>query len=148
MGKGFIVVFGKISNSDLRCVVVNVYAACNLSDKKILWEELSSIKRACQDKVWCLCGDFNVARSRSERKGIRDRADQSREIVGFNNFIDTNALLDLPIVGKIFTWFKANGSAKSRLDRVLVLEEWLDEWPMSKQYVQKLEVFDHCAIVV
>jgi len=147
LGKGFIAVFGKIHKYDLSCVVVNVYAAYNMSDKKILWEELTVLKQACQGNMWCLCGDFNAVRNRCERKGIRDRAVQSREIEGFNNFIDLNALLDLPVVGKIFTWFKANGSAKSRLDRVLVSEEWLEVWPMSKQYVQKREVSDHCAIV-
>ena len=40
------------------------------------------------------------------------------------------------------------GHRYSRLDRVLVSEEWLDKWPMSKQYVQNREVSDHCAIVV
>ncbi|XP_068504284.1 uncharacterized protein [Phaseolus vulgaris] len=32
-------------------------------------------------------------------------------------------------LGKKFTWYKADGSAKSRLDRVLVSEEWLHMWP-------------------
>jgi len=55
---------------------------------------------------------------------------------------------DLPFVGKKFTWYRADGSAKSRLDRILVSEEWLQVWPMSKQYVQAREVSDHYAIVV
>ena len=119
-GKGFIAVFGKVRKSDLSCVVVNVYSACNMSEKKTLWEELTVLKQACHGSMWCLCGDFNAVRNRSERKGIRDRAVQSREIEGFNNFIDSNALFDLPVVGKIFTWFKADGSAKSRLDLSLI----------------------------
>jgi len=48
---------------------------------------------------------------------------------------DSNSLFELPVVGKLFTWFKSNGSAKSRLDRVLVSEEWMESWPMCKQYV-------------
>jgi len=56
--------------------------------------------------------------------------------------------LDLPIVGKKYTWFKSNGSAKSRLDRILVSEEWMNIWPMYKQYIQQREVSDHCALVV
>jgi len=48
----------------------------------------------------------------------------SSEINGFNRFIESNMLLDLPIVGKKYTWFKKNGS-----------EEWLNIWPMCKQYV-------------
>ncbi|XP_068497843.1 uncharacterized protein [Phaseolus vulgaris] len=86
--------------------------------------------------------------SRNERKGIRDRVNHSGEINGFNNFIDANSLFDLPIVGKTFTWFKSNGSARSRLDRVLVSEEWMEKWPICKQYVQLRKVSDHYAIVV
>jgi len=109
---------------------------------------LTNIKAASHDLVWCFCGDFNAVRRRSERKGTRVRDDQASEIKGFNSFIDANALLDLPIVGKKFTWFNSNGLAKSRLDRVLVTEEWMDVWPMCKQYVQRREVSDHCALVV
>jgi len=36
MGKGFIFVFGYHHKSNSRCVVVNVYAACSLSEKKLL----------------------------------------------------------------------------------------------------------------
>ena len=51
-------------------------------------------------------------------------------------------------MGKKYTWFKANGTAKSRIDRVLVSEEWLQRWPMCKQYVQRREVSDHCALMI
>ena len=51
MGKGFIAVFGSHLKSNASCVLVNVYAACSLNDKKILWEDLSNIKLASQEKV-------------------------------------------------------------------------------------------------
>ena len=147
-GKGFIAVFGKHIKSNTSCAVVNVYAACNLNEKKICWKELTEVRLSYPGLGLCMCGDFNAVRSQNERKGVRDRVDQSCEINGFNSFIDVNSLFDLPLVGKTFTWFKSNGSAKSRLDRVLVSEEWMDIWPMCKQYVQQREVSDHCAIVV
>ena len=31
-----------------------------------------------------------------------------------------------------YTWYKENGLAKSRIDRVMVSLEWLDQWPNSK----------------
>jgi len=49
---------------------------------------------------------------------------------------------------KKFTWFKSNGMERSRIDRVLVTEEWLQCWPMCKQYVQRREVSDHCALMI
>jgi len=70
------------------------------------------------------------------------------KIKNFNLFIENNLLLELPSVGRKYTWYRANGSAKSILDRVLVSEEWLQEWPLSKQYTQPREISDHCAIVV
>jgi len=63
MGKGFIAVFGIHLKTKCSCVMVNVYVACTINDKKILWEELSSVKSASQEKVWCFCGDFNAVRS-------------------------------------------------------------------------------------
>ncbi|XP_068486497.1 uncharacterized protein [Phaseolus vulgaris] len=72
---------------------------------------------------------------------------KKRKIGDFNEFIDKNMLVELPLVGKKFTWYKPDGFAKSRLDRFLVSMEWLQMWPTSKQYVQQREVSDHCAIV-
>ncbi|XP_068503620.1 uncharacterized protein [Phaseolus vulgaris] len=148
IGKGFIVFFGKHMQTDTDIVVVNVYSACNLQDKKTLWGELSSIKTTHQKCPWCFIGDFNVVRRTNERKGKSTRGSQTSEIRLFNEFIEGNLLLDIPIVGMKYTWFKANGSAKSRLDRVLVSEEWIQKWPMCKQYIQPREVSDHCAVIV
>lgn len=53
MGRGFIAVFGQHLTTDNKCVVVNLYATCNLSEKVALWEELSTIKSTHQDLVWC-----------------------------------------------------------------------------------------------
>jgi len=124
MGKGYIAIVGLHGKSSQRCCVVNVYAACNLKEKKILWEELSKCKENSQIGMWCFCGDFNAIRGRVERQGA-DRSDFTREMKEFNGFIETNLLLDLPFVGKKFTLFKSNGTAKSKIDRALVTEEWM-----------------------
>ena len=148
IGRGFIAVTGKHVKANILCVIVNVYTACSLSDKIELWEALSNLRSLHQDKVWCCCGDFNAVRCAEERRGIRGNASNKNEIRGFNDFIGRNLMDDFPIVGKKYTWYKAYGSAKSRLDRVLVSEEWLQVWPASKQYVQARVVSDHCAILV
>jgi len=148
VGKGFIVVVGHHVKSNCLCVIANVYTTCSLSEKIELWEALFSLRRQHQDKVWCCCGDFNAVRCAEERRGVRENASNKNEIRGFNDFIGRNLMDDLPIVGKKYTWYKADGSAKNRLDRVLVSEEWLQVWPTSKQYVQARVVSDHCAIMV
>ncbi|XP_068486483.1 uncharacterized protein [Phaseolus vulgaris] len=119
VGKGFIAVVGHHVKSNCSCIIINVYAACNPSEKVSIWEVVSAIRSIHQDKVWCCCGDFNAVRCAAERKGIRRNASNKKEIRDFNDFIGSNSMEDLPIVGKKFTWFKADGSAKSRLDRIL-----------------------------
>ena len=55
----------------------------------------------------------------------------NREMRDFNEFIGKAELMDIPMVGRKFTWYKPNGTAKSRIDRVLVSKEWMEEWPNS-----------------
>ncbi|XP_068471265.1 uncharacterized protein [Phaseolus vulgaris] len=148
VGVGFIAIVGYHLIAKRHCVVVNVYAACNLQDKILLWEALTILKQSYQNLAWCLCGDFNVVRRPEERKGIRGHSSQKKEIEGFNNFIETNGWMDIPGVGKKFTWFKANNTTNSRLNRFMVSEEWLQIWSASKQYVQQRVVSDHCALVL
>jgi len=148
VGTGFIMIFGLHTKANLRCAVVNVYAACNMGEEESLWEGLTTLMSTNLNWAWCLCGDFNAVRCESERKGVSERGSQKKEIIGFNNFIESNFLVELPLVGKKYTWYRANGTTKSRLDRVLVSEEWLRKWPMAKQYILPREVSDHCTIVV
>ena len=41
----------------------------------------------------------------------------------FNQFIVENALIDLPLCGRNFTWFKGDGKSMSRIDRFLLSED-------------------------
>jgi len=68
VGKGYITIFGQHIKSKSKCAMINVYAACNLNDKGVLWENLSSVKNAHPNLAWCFCGDFNVVRDENERK--------------------------------------------------------------------------------
>ena len=127
--------------------MVNVYVECSLKEKKSLWEDLSKCKEVSQIVMWCFCGEFNTIRSRVERHGA-NKGDFTSEIKGFNEFIQSNLLLELPIVGKKFTWFKSNGTTKIRINIVLVIEKWLHCWPICKQYVIRREVSNHCALMI
>lgn len=57
-------------------------------------------------------------------------------------------LVDIPLVGRSFTWFRPNGKAKSRIDRVLISRKWLDSWQGCTQYVLNRNAWDHCPILV
>jgi len=148
VGTGFIAVVGQHLKTNRQCIVVNVYAPCNQNEKVVLWDVLTTLKQQYHNMAWCFCGYFIAVRRDDERKGVRGCSRQRKEIDIFNCFIENNGLLDIPFVGKKYTWFKSNGTAKSRLDRILVSQEWLQIWPASKQYVQQRTVSDHCALVV
>ncbi|XP_068461724.1 uncharacterized protein [Phaseolus vulgaris] len=145
---GFIVEYGQYLRSNLKCTIVNVYAMCNMKDIVALWEDLLALKSATLNLAWCFVGDFNVVRRSYDRKGVRVCGSQKSEIFGFNNFIDRNLLVEFPVVGKKYAWYKSNVSAKIRIDRVLVFDDWLQQWPMGKQYILSREISDHCVIVV
>jgi hypothetical protein len=71
----------------------------------------------------CVCGDFNEVRYAEERRSLRgDGAAVATQY--FNVFITDNGLIDLPLCGRRFTWYKGDGSSMSRIDRFLLSEEW------------------------
>lgn len=47
----------------------------------------------------------------------------------FNDLIAMNNLIELPLRGRSFTWYRKDGSCMSKLDRIFVNEEWMNKWP-------------------
>jgi len=65
--------------------------------------------------------DFNVMSRINERRRKNYKGSTTtREVEGFNNFIETIELLDVPLIGRKYTWYKDNGMANSRIDRILI----------------------------
>ncbi|GKV04348.1 hypothetical protein SLEP1_g16510 [Rubroshorea leprosula] len=71
-----------------------------------------------------------------------------RELKEFNKFIEMSGLVDLPIIGRKFTWYQSNGNCMSRLDRFLFSEEWLLNWTDLKQWRLARLLSDHYPILV
>lgn len=66
----------------------------------------------------------------------------------FNALISEMKLEGIPLVGRKFTWYKSNGTMRSRIDRVLATRDWLESWPQCAQWVLDRNVSNHCPIVV
>jgi len=49
-----------------------------------------------------------------------------REILAFNQFIQELELVEIPMIGRSFTWYSSQGNVTSRLDRMLVSLDWSD----------------------
>jgi len=65
-----------------------------------------------------------------EERRTRGVAVCSLDCHPFNDFIGNNVLVDLPLHGRNFTWYKGDGNSMSRLDRFLLSEEWCSKWPV------------------
>ncbi|GKV09172.1 hypothetical protein SLEP1_g20714 [Rubroshorea leprosula] len=122
--------------------ILNIYSPCELSGKRALWEELQNLISNRKGN-WCLGGDFNTVRSSRERAGCNG---MSREMKDFDSFITESGLVDLPMAGRKYTWYNANGM--SRIDRFLVSEDWLLRWCDVKQWGLERTVSDHCLVLL
>ena len=58
------------------------------------------------------------------------------------------ALEEVRSIGRMFTWFRPNGSAMSKLDRFFLSENWLVQWPDTTQFVMDRNFSDHCPILL
>jgi hypothetical protein len=132
------------------CFIINVYSKCDIDGKRRLWEVLLMSKGGFGGGAWCVIGDFNAVLNREERRGVNNSLFQlpSSEMVEFGNFVNNMDLMDLPILGRKFTWFHSNGLSMSRIDRALVSEDWISTWGYPSLWILPRSVSDHCPLVL
>lgn len=74
---------------------------------------------------WCIVGDFNDIFPPEEKRG---RVQQPNWLInGFRQAVLDEGLVDVPMQGYLFTWFKILGCDKvveEKLDKTLVNNEW------------------------
>ena len=124
-----------------------MYAPCDTSAKQTLWDRLHSISLLHADINMCICGDFNSIRSAEERKS-RGTVLRQHDVDIFNNFIEDSSLVDLPVCGRLFTWYRGDGHSMSRLDRFLLNDVWCMTWPNCTQIALQRGLSDHVPLVL
>ncbi|GLT46628.1 hypothetical protein SLA2020_203720 [Shorea laevis] len=144
-GTGYCGVFGFWGKEEVPCYFINVYSPCEKQEKRKLWAELLELIQEHGGGNWCIGGDFNAIRFKEERQG---RWYDSGEMREFNKFIQDRELIEIPLIGKRFTWVKVDGSAMSKLDRFLMSEEFLLNFPNVSQRALKRDLSDHCPILL
>ncbi|CAJ2657379.1 unnamed protein product [Trifolium pratense] len=138
---------GHFTKSGEEFFVANIYAPCDDLVKQRLWESISERLQSLAGKRVCVCGDFNAVKRVDERRSVRG-GHRSLDHVPFSRFIEDNSLVDLPLIGRKFTWFKGDGCSMSRLDRFLLSEEWCLVWPNCRQVARLRGLSDHCPLVL
>ncbi|GKV46006.1 hypothetical protein SLEP1_g53030 [Rubroshorea leprosula] len=144
-GTNFLGVYGFWGENAVLVFIINIYSPCELASKRLLWEELSNLVSPSASGNWCILGDFNTIKGQHERKGCKSLSSEMRE---FCDFINELNLIDLPLIGRKYTWYKSNGESMSRLDRALFSENWLSSWPDMKQWCLARSCSDHCPILL
>ncbi|WJX25077.1 hypothetical protein P8452_14152 [Trifolium repens] len=138
---------GRFITSGVEFFVANVYAPCEDGAKRRLWDSLSARLQSLGRSRICVCGDFNAVKLVDERRSSRV-GPRSVDHIPLSRFIEDNSLVDLPLHGRKFTWYKGDGLSMSRLDRFLLSEEWCMVWPNCKQVARLRSLSDHCALVL
>lgn len=88
-----------------------------------IYNEVTDFK-ASLDIPIILIGDFNQVAHFSKIKGhLRTNSG----ITVFNDWIDKNAFINLPLNGRKFTWRREN--LNSRIDKCSCNGQWLHEFP-------------------
>jgi len=142
-----LVIVGSFVKTGERFVVFNVYAPCDATRQQALWSNISNRLLSVGDQNVCICGDFNVVRCVAERHSVGIALSQTGSAL-FNQFIVDNSLVDLPIRGRLFTWFCGDGRSMGRIDRILLSESWCVTWPDCFQLALARGLSDHCPLVL
>ncbi|XWS18633.1 hypothetical protein CRYUN_Cryun32bG0061500 [Craigia yunnanensis] len=135
---------GKFPSSFPVVNLINLYTPNDVKHIKEFLEELAGLK-ANDNEFWCYVGNFNEVLYEEERVGS---SNSSTSTVDFVNFVYSIELVDLPLVGRKFTWHAKRGTpAMSRLDRFLLSTNWLLIYSSINQWCLKnCFISDHIAI--
>ncbi|KAJ0469831.1 putative RNA-directed DNA polymerase [Helianthus annuus] len=126
--------------------MVNVYAPQKVGEKRILWNRLLNLMQG-KTGMWVFVGDFNSVRWFEERKNSKFNSKAAED---FNNFIDEATLQEYYMQGNKFTYLTGVGnSAKmSKIDRVLVCEDFFTRWNGACFRALARELSDHSPLLL
>jgi len=116
-------IHGRFIQTNEKFYLFNIYAPCEPRAKHELWASLTIRLQLLRGEKVCVCGDFDVVRNMEERQSIRG-SNISQDFQHFGLFIDDNGLIDLPLCGRRFTWYKGDGTSMSMIYRFLLSEDW------------------------
>lgn len=128
-----------------------VYAFNSEVPRRSLWSSLLRFKQNYVDgnsSPWVILGDFNVCLNLEEMEG--GSVAFTKGVLEFKDFLDEAWLCDLKFTGQLLTWWDSSKSKPifRKLDRVLVNEDWLNNFSSSRVQFLPRGLSDHCPALV
>lgn len=144
--RNFLVTSGTLVEDGSAINFVNVYAPQKANQKKLLWDRLIGLLQAGEG-MWVFIGDFNSVRWMEERRNSKFHFGMACD---FNDFIEEANLQEYSMRGNKFTFLAGMGSncKMSKIDRVLVCEEFFNRWPGACLRALPRGLSDHCPLVL
>ncbi|XP_074337686.1 uncharacterized protein LOC141674885 [Apium graveolens] len=128
--------------------LTGIYGEPNRNYRRKTWDLLRILSRD-SNLPWCLVGDFNNIVSQVHKKGGDPYP--IALVDGFNEALNDAGLIDMDIVGHQYTWERSRGKpewVEVRLDRAVVTDSWLNEFPLAKLYNLEGSTSDHSPIIL
>ncbi|GAU32416.1 hypothetical protein TSUD_221050 [Trifolium subterraneum] len=117
-----------------------------MSGKRKHWKKLLEFKLSHDQGEWCLGGDFNTILKGGKARELwywwRESGGEGKICSIFDNM----EVIDIPVTGKKYSWFSANGVAMSRLDQFLLSEGFMEKGGISTQWIGDCDISDDCPI--
>ncbi|XP_070020656.1 uncharacterized protein [Nicotiana sylvestris] len=111
-----------------------------MGDIKEIYEQM--------DEPWAIMGDFNCALHKEKRIESPITMAKIRE---FKECVTKYTLQDMKSSGAFYTWNNKQGGADrvySRIDRVLINNDWILAMPDSEVFYRNEGTFDHCPAII
>ncbi|PWA61711.1 reverse transcriptase [Artemisia annua] len=137
----WVAIKGSCTASKEKVLLINVYGPHQDGKRSINWSQLCHLVLSWNGPC-CAMGDFNITRYDHERRR-QGHHRRSQEI--FDKFIIKSNMIDLPLLGKKFTWSGKDGKC-SRIDRCCVSVEWMDIWGHLDLSCLDIDLSDHNTI--
>ncbi|XP_018460019.2 uncharacterized protein LOC108830945 [Raphanus sativus] len=148
-----IMICGVFNPASCESVTVGVvYAYNEQGDREDLWNTITQISTSSliRNASWMVIGDFNQFLTVSEVYSLYPSSFSTRGMSDFQDCLQANEIFDLSFRGCQFTWSnKSPTNPKSRkLDRALVNEAWMDNFPNSLATFEPPGSSDHSPCLV
>ncbi|KAL0455349.1 UNVERIFIED_CONTAM: hypothetical protein Slati_0874100 [Sesamum latifolium] len=136
-------------SAHLSVLATIIYGANDHIVRRELWQQLGVLSQSIDDEPWVVGGDFNTVLDMSEVCG--SSVDIHVQMNEFRDCIHETGLIQLPMQGELFTWHNCSEGDRSlwkRLDRLLVNDAWLRQWPNSCYQSLNARTSDHSPLLI